>query len=207
MTAKMLRHLLWKDARSVRPLILAAVLAIAGFYLLLFLYAKSTTDPFTEQVTLAYVIWIMVPNLFAFSLPAFLIGSEEESGSLAWLKTLPASWKSIALSKFLIALGYTVVVWLISTIGLRVVFGDRSRRRFPDGCKNRVRRRGLATTCPRTSRVHVRAAVGLDDQLLRFQITHHGTRDGAASDLGSAGRLRAVGRGPCRFGATTFGVS
>ncbi|MEL6104561.1 MAG: ABC transporter permease [Planctomycetota bacterium] len=122
MTAKMLRHLLWKDARSVRPLIIAAVLAIVGFYLLLFLYAKSSPEVFIEQITLAYVIWILIPNLFAFSLPAFLVGSEEESGSLDWLKTLPANWKAIALSKFLLAVGYTVAVWLISTAGLGLYF-------------------------------------------------------------------------------------
>ncbi|MEO1524143.1 MAG: ABC transporter permease [Planctomycetota bacterium] len=117
MNLKVLRHLLWKDARTVRPLIVSAIFAIVGFYLLLFLYAKST-DRFTEQTTLAYVIWILVPNLFAFSIPAFLVGGEEESGSLAWLKTLPADWKAITLSKFVLSVAYTIVVWVLSTFAL-----------------------------------------------------------------------------------------
>ena len=118
MNQRVLRHLLWKDARSVRPLVVAAVLAIVGFNGLLFVYAKSTVRVFPEQLSIAYMIWMLVPNLFAFSLPAFLIGGEEESGSLAWLKTLPASWKDIVLSKFLLAVGYTVLVWLLSSVAL-----------------------------------------------------------------------------------------
>ena len=116
MNLRVLRHLLWKDARSVQPLVISAVLAIASLYALLFIYAKTTNDLFTEQTSIGYTIWVLIPTLFAFSLPAFLIGSEEESGALAWLRTLPAHWKAIALSKFLLAIGYTSLVWSLSTI-------------------------------------------------------------------------------------------
>ena len=116
MNRKVMQRLLWKDARTLAPIIITAPIALFGLFAVLWLCAISSEGAFVEQITLAYAIWIVVPNLFAFSAPALLIGSEEESGSLAWLRTLPASWRSIALSKLLLGLSCLGIVWGLSTL-------------------------------------------------------------------------------------------
>ena len=114
MNLRMMQRLMWKDMRLLMPLV---VLALAGIVLgnvLLYVAAESSYENFRERMTIAYVIWLLIPNLFAFGAPALLVGGEEESGSLAWLKTTPVGWKRIALSKLLTTLSWLIVVWIFA---------------------------------------------------------------------------------------------
>lgn len=109
MNYKILQRLAWKDARSIVPFTIAILLLIVGFNILLGLlfWSSDLGSTASERHWLTYGTWILLPNLFALGVPALLVGSEEESGSLAWLRTLPMDWKSVAGTKLLLAfIGY-----------------------------------------------------------------------------------------------------
>ncbi|QEF96072.1 hypothetical protein Mal15_00980 [Stieleria maiorica] len=116
MNRKVMQRLMWKDARTLAPLAVATVMAIIGFNALWWLIADTVTDLHHEtRLGLARMIWIVLPNLLAFGAPALLVGGEEESGSLAWLRTLPASWRGVSISKLLVALAALVGVWMLGS--------------------------------------------------------------------------------------------
>ncbi|MCO8124450.1 ABC transporter permease [Stieleria sp. TO1_6] len=112
MNAKRLQRLIWKDGRTLAPLALATPIAVLAFFLLLSMMASFVGLNGPSRVSMSYAILFLLPMLVAYGAPAVLIGGEEESGSLAWLRTLPAGWRSIALSKFLVACGSVLLVWL-----------------------------------------------------------------------------------------------
>ncbi|QDV88752.1 hypothetical protein [Planctomycetes bacterium TBK1r] len=117
MNQKVMRRLIWKDARTLAPLAIATLIAIFGFNALLWLLAEAVMDVENQtRLSLSRMIWIVLPNLLAFGAPALLVGGEEESGSLTWLKTLPVSWRGVALSKLLVALAALVAVWILASI-------------------------------------------------------------------------------------------
>ncbi|WP_182866037.1 hypothetical protein [Stieleria mannarensis] len=116
MNQKVMQRLMWKDARTLAPLAIATVMAIIGFNALWWLIADAVMDLHHEtRLGLSRMIWIVLPNLLAFGAPALLVGSEEESGSLAWLRTLPASWRGVATSKLLVALAALMAVWVLGS--------------------------------------------------------------------------------------------
>ncbi|WP_145391490.1 hypothetical protein [Stieleria neptunia] len=115
MNRKILQRMIWKDARTVRTLAIATPALIVGFFVLLGLFA-GVSDVGTERMGLAYAIWMLLPMLIACGAPAVLIGGEEESGSLAWLQTLPAGWKTIATSKLLVTSACLLLAWVVATI-------------------------------------------------------------------------------------------
>ncbi|QEF96073.1 hypothetical protein Mal15_00990 [Stieleria maiorica] len=114
MNHKILQRMIWKDARTVRALAIATPAMIVGFFLLLGLFT-GFTHVGTERMGLAYAIWMLLPMLIACGAPAVLIGGEEESGSLAWLQTLPAGWKTIAASKLLVTSVCLLLAWIVAT--------------------------------------------------------------------------------------------
>ena len=97
-------------------LAIAAPISIALFYFLLWGMSQTNGDMYGSEVALGYAIWVAIPYLFAYGVPAMLVGNEEESGTLGWLRTLPASWGSIVMSKLFVAFGFFLVTWLFSTI-------------------------------------------------------------------------------------------
>lgn len=111
-----MKHLLWKDAVAIRPLFMMILFGIAAsFTLCLFASAWASES----SVTAAYAsFWILMPNLVALGAPAILVGTEEESGTLGWLRTLPVPWIRVAHSKFLIGLGAVLLTWALSSITL-----------------------------------------------------------------------------------------
>lgn len=116
MKQKVMQRLIWKDARTISPLFYAMVIAILAFNGLIALYfpADDLSDA-RERFQLARSVWILLPNLLAFGAPAMLIGGEEESGSLAWLRTLPASWISVSTSKLVVAFTGLAALWAFSS--------------------------------------------------------------------------------------------
>ena len=81
MNQKILQRLIWKDARTLKPLAIATPLAIVGFFMLTGVFASLSGVGDTEQMSLAYAIWFLLPLLLAYGAPAVLVGGEEESGS------------------------------------------------------------------------------------------------------------------------------
>ncbi|WP_182866038.1 hypothetical protein [Stieleria mannarensis] len=114
MNQRILQRMIWKDARAVRTLAIATPAMIVGFFLMLGLFT-GFAHVGTERMGLAYAIWMLLPMLIACGAPAVLIGGEEESGSLAWLQTLPASWKTIAASKLLVTSVCLLLAWIVAT--------------------------------------------------------------------------------------------
>ncbi|MEM8670249.1 MAG: hypothetical protein AAGG48_22175 [Planctomycetota bacterium] len=112
----MMRHLFWKDTNAVRPLLLAILVGIIALFAIFF---TASAWLGAGEVTTAYAsFWILMPNLVALGAPAILIGTEEENGTLGWLRTLPVHWTAIAHSKFLVALFSVLVAWMVSSIAM-----------------------------------------------------------------------------------------
>lgn len=107
------KQLLWKDAASIRSLVIAAVAGTLVMNLVVlvfhFLDSSSPSTAFTS-------IWVLMPNLVALGAPALLVGGEEESGTLSWLRTLPVRWSEIVDSKFVVALGGVGITWLAASL-------------------------------------------------------------------------------------------
>ncbi|MCS7470539.1 hypothetical protein NZK35_28135 [Stieleria sp. ICT_E10.1] len=117
MNQKVMQRLIWKDARTLAPLAIATLAAIFGFNALLWLMAEAVMDVENQtRLGLSRMIWIVLPNLLAFGAPALLVGGEEESGSLTWLRTLPMSWRGVALSKLLVAFAALVAGWILASM-------------------------------------------------------------------------------------------
>lgn len=110
----MMRHLLWKDAMAIRPLVVAILIGIVVANVLLGL-TSAVTDP-VDITTWFASFWILMPNLVALGAPAVLVGSEEESGTLGWLRSLPVRWSAVADSKFLVSVAAVVVAWCASSV-------------------------------------------------------------------------------------------
>ncbi len=116
----MIRRLLWKDAITIKPLLIAVIVAIVVLNLLVVLW-DVVSPAGSRRADLFVSIWILMPNLIALGAPALLVGSEEESGTLSWLRTLPVSWQKIVDSKFLAGLAFVAVAWVIASAMLAMV--------------------------------------------------------------------------------------
>lgn len=115
MNRKVLQRMIWKDARTAGSLAIATPCLIVGFYFLLMLFGGMGNVNSQGIMSLAYAIWFLLPMLIAWGAPALLVGGEEESGSLAWLQTLPAGWRSIAGSKLLVTTACLLLSWIVAT--------------------------------------------------------------------------------------------
>ncbi|OYP34968.1 ABC-2 transporter permease [Rhodopirellula sp. MGV] len=122
MNGRIFSRLLWKDYRIVRMLGVAACCASVGMMVLLELSAAMNNLHDQEVANLARAIWVFVPFLVAFGAPAMLVGMEEESGSLKWLGTLPANWKMVTTSKFVVGLACLLASWAIATTLLMISY-------------------------------------------------------------------------------------
>ena len=119
-------RLAWKDERLIRSLGIAIVIGIVGFNLLAYPVARFGTDEPAANVFASFTIWFIMPFLFAFGAGAMLIGSEEESGTLAWMRSLPISWKTNVASKLAVAVGWLLAIWIVATVmlGLQYAVAD-----------------------------------------------------------------------------------
>ncbi len=111
-----LSRLIWKDSRTIRPLVIAIAAGVLGFNLMAYVLRQmywQGSAPVTD-----YIFWILMPNLIALGAPAMLVGTEQETGTLQWMRTLPVSWRQVVLSKFVTAVGALISIWLLSSLVL-----------------------------------------------------------------------------------------
>ena len=104
-----MRHLIWKDWRTVRPLFLLILIGIFAINLML-CYTRPGND-YNGTSNLLVAFWYLLPNLFALGAPAMLVGTEEDSGTLGWMRTLPVSWQQIVDSKLVVATFGLIATW------------------------------------------------------------------------------------------------
>lgn len=116
----MMRHLAWKDAQTIRPLVVAAVVGIVFLHLTVVVVGAMTTPSAGDMAGVFVSLWILMPNLVALGAPALLVGGEEESGTLNWLRTLPVSWQKVVDSKFLVGVGAVAATWVAASIVLAI---------------------------------------------------------------------------------------
>lgn len=113
MNAPILERLIWKDARTIKPLVIAIGIGIVGINFLLLVLAHTDSISTRSRAEFCFALCVLLPNLMAFGSSGMLVGTEEENGSLAWLRTLPASWRSIAASKLLVSLSCVLAAWVL----------------------------------------------------------------------------------------------
>ncbi|QDT10076.1 ABC transporter permease [Planctomycetes bacterium K23_9] len=113
------RSLCWKDAKAVMPLVIMAGAGIVVFNLLVFVGSLVAGSPLRAD---GYImIWVLMPNLVALGAPALLVGGEEESGTLAWLRTLPVRWQNIVDAKFAVSAVAVIATWLAASLAIALL--------------------------------------------------------------------------------------
>ncbi len=100
---KMLLRLMWKDLQTVKSLLLAATVSIVFGNLLVFLFWHQGEMRADTYVGFTYTLWFLLPGFTALGVPAMIVGTEEETGTGNWLRTLPVSWQTIARAKLWVA--------------------------------------------------------------------------------------------------------
>lgn len=93
-----MRHLIWKDWRTVWSL----AVAVVAFSIVMNGVAALLPE---GNLEVAFAIWILTPNLAALGAPAMLVGTEGDARTLDWLRTLPPGWRRIADAKLFVAVG------------------------------------------------------------------------------------------------------
>ena len=87
--------LLWKEFRQVMPLILT-VLGL-GFGVLLMILVSSAFSSQRLKVEHGYwFLFLAMPMMYATGVGILLVGTEKESRSLTWIRSLPISGTQIA---------------------------------------------------------------------------------------------------------------
>ncbi len=114
------QRLLWKDFVLVRPLLIAVLGVIVAWPLMILLLSLFADMSHQTAIRMAMMLWILLPNLMALGAPAMIVGTEEEAGTLSWLRTLPVRWQRVADSKFLIAMMSVIFAWLLASFALWV---------------------------------------------------------------------------------------
>ncbi len=117
-----MRALIGKDARIIFPLVVIGWIGCLFFNFLLFLLWQYWDVDNRSLFSGSISIWTLIPGLIAFGAASMLIGTEEDSGTLSWLRTLPVSWQQIAASKLVVGLGAfasvfafaSLILWLFS---------------------------------------------------------------------------------------------
>lgn len=108
------KALLWKEIRQVVPLLLT-VLGL-GFGILLLIVLSSV---FASRKGFSYdngfwFLFLAMPLMYATGVGILLVGTEKESRSMQWMRSLPVSAKHIAWNKLLVALVSLALVWVIA---------------------------------------------------------------------------------------------
>jgi|GEM_PF-6339171 len=107
-----LLSLMWKEMRQVAPLAILLAGTSAVVTGLLWLMYGETDD--SLKIATSTAMSVLLPNLFALGAPILMIGHEEETGTLAWTRSLPIGWKTIFFSKWIVALLGLGIAWGIS---------------------------------------------------------------------------------------------
>ena len=117
--SRILSRLLWKDFQMIKPLVIAIAVGVVAFNLLALILREvfgQDTNGLSDMI-----LWVLMPNLVALGAPSMLVGTEQETGTLDWTRSIPVSWQKIVLSKFLTAIAATASIWLLASIVLWVM--------------------------------------------------------------------------------------
>ena len=141
-----MKSLLWKDGKSIWALVLAIWTGILVFNLFAFLI-NALTQP-VQDIQFYICVWILLPNLVALGAPALLVGSEEETGTLNWLRTLPVPARKVVDSKFVVSLASVLSTWLLSTLVMALIYmgWDTPRASMPAFASDMFSVSGIATS-------------------------------------------------------------
>jgi hypothetical protein len=110
-----LQRLIWKDARLVQPLVLAMLAAILVTPLLIALSMTVSDMAATDAAGVAISFWMLFPNLVALGAPAMLVGTEEDTGTMGWMRTIPVRWQSVATSKLIVGIAAVAIAYLVAS--------------------------------------------------------------------------------------------
>ena len=106
--------LLWKEFRQVVPLITAVLLGGFGLLLLILVLSALTNKRSLSFDRGFWYLFLSMPMMYATGVGALLVGSEKESRSLQWMRSLPICSKQIAWNKLVVAIGTLALVWFIA---------------------------------------------------------------------------------------------
>ena len=106
--------LLWKEFRQVVPLITAVLLGGFGLLLLILVLSALTNKRSLSFDRGFWYLFLSMPMMYATGVGALLVGSEKESRSLQWMRSLPICSKQIAWNKHVVAIGTLALVWFIA---------------------------------------------------------------------------------------------
>lgn len=106
---KMMRQLVWKEARQLVPLIAMLVLIAIGLNCLSFMIRQSESSSRLRMVAL-----LGLPTLFAAGVGAMLVGQERETRTLQWMASLPVPGSLQAWIKLLVGALGLITMWGIS---------------------------------------------------------------------------------------------
>ena len=119
-------HLLWKDFRQVRMLIVGVAIVEACMQLMMGTFESMWPAEMALFSLNAINIALATPTLLAIGCSGVLIGQERQTGSWTWSSSLPVSWRQSLASKTLVWFGASLVTTLTSTSGCRNSAGDES---------------------------------------------------------------------------------
>ena len=106
---RMVRQLVWKEARQLVPLIAMLVLISIGLNCLSFMIRQSDSSSSLRMVAL-----LGLPTLFAAGVGAMLVGQERETRTLQWMASLPVPGSLQAWIKLLVGALGLIALWGIS---------------------------------------------------------------------------------------------
>ena len=109
-------RLIWRDIQMIKTLVIAGMAGTLAFNLIGLVFWFAFEGGSEDLLGLCSTLLIMIPSFVAFGAPAILVGTEEESGTLDWIRTLPVSWQQFAKSKLLVAIGGVAIVWIFALI-------------------------------------------------------------------------------------------
>lgn len=117
-----MRRLVWKDIITIKPLVLAGAICVVLFNLLALMIWHvndgSTVDLFQASIAM----WIAMPNFVALGAAAMLVGTEEDSGTMNWLRTLPVRWQQVAAAKLSVAVAAVLLTTVLSTLVFWLIY-------------------------------------------------------------------------------------
>lgn len=112
---QMLLRLIWKDVRVIRPLVAAALITLLVGHTVTYIFWMQGEMATDTLIGISYAFWFMIPGFVALGVPAMLVGTEHETGTEGWLRTLPVHWYTVARAKLWTAIGAVVATAVMTT--------------------------------------------------------------------------------------------
>ncbi len=117
-----LARLAWKDAALVWPILAVIVAATVVFNALILAAWYVDPQQAITMIEFATITSCLLPGVLAFGLPAMLIGTEQESGTLNWLRSLAVPRRLVINSKVLVAVVSLAIAWAFGFVVSRLVY-------------------------------------------------------------------------------------